>query len=508
MRAAEWSAAIGRLRRSFPWIDGLAEADGPSGNQAADSTEASSEGAAAGAAGGASPEGSAAGAAGGASSEGSAAGAAGGASSEGAAAGAAGEASSQEEGTEAAAEAADAVDGAGDGRLSAAASAEELAESLLLLKGLPLLTAAALERHYYTDGNPLAEQAGLNVYRTSGTSSGRRKAIYYTPQDEADYLRVKLDVFRELLAGGEWRTAVSDMGTGHAEATAGEVFRELGLSVETLPFQLPIAEHVSALERLRPDVLYTMPSILDRILASADRTAELGIRRVLLVGELASPGWRHAAAARLGLTELDVADTYGSIEIGTIASYSPEQGRYLLADGLLAEGVPAEALGDGLDPLPEGETVLVLTSALREAFPALRYVTYDVVRDLRPIVAGGRLRQSFAGLVKRIGPDLKHGEKISLYDIEDAVSRRLPDARLRVEMRGNRLAIGIDSPSASDEELELAGRDVEARIPAIGEMIRSGLLESIAVRRVRLGDEAADGPIKRKKIFYGEGESS
>ncbi|QGG57478.1 AMP-binding protein [Paenibacillus sp. B01] len=430
MRTAEWSAAIGRLRRSFPWIDGLAGA---------------------------------------------------------AVEGAAGRADA----------AAGAAEGAGDG----------LAAALQLLEGLPLLTASALERHYYAEGNPLAAQPGLNVYRTSGTSSGRRKAIYYSPQDEADYLRVKLDVFRELLAGGEWRTAVSDMGTGHAEATAGEVFRELGLSVETLPFRLPITEHVAALERLRPEVLYTMPSILDRILAAAARPGELGIRRVLLVGELASPGWRRAAAARLGLTELDIADTYGSIEIGTIASYSPEHGRYLLADGLLAEGVPAEALGDGLEPLPEGEAVLVLTSALREAFPALRYVTYDVVRDLRPIVAGGRLRQSFAGLVKRIGPDLKHGEKISLYDIEDAVSRRLPDARLRVEVRGNRLAIGIDSPSASDEELELAGRDVEARIPAIGEMIRSGLLESIAVRRVRLGDEAAEGPIKRKKIFYGEGET-
>ncbi|PLT47154.1 Cysteine synthase [Paenibacillus pasadenensis] len=488
MRTAEWSAAIGRLRRSFPWIDGLAGAavEGAAGR--ADAAAGAAEGA-----GGGRPDEAEFGG-----------GLAGAADAKDEAGGGSPDEADFGDGL---AGAADAEDEAGDGRPDKADSGDGLAAALQLLEGLPLLTASALERHYYAEGNPLAAQPGLNVYRTSGTSSGRRKAIYYSPQDEADYLRVKLDVFRELLAGGEWRTAVSDMGTGHAEATAGEVFRELGLSVETLPFRLPIAEHVAALERLRPEVLYTMPSILDRILAAAARPAELGIRRVLLVGELASPGWRRAAAARLGLTELDIADTYGSIEIGTIASYSPEHGRYLLADGLLAEGVPAEALGDGLEPLPEGEAVLVLTSALREAFPALRYVTYDVVRDLRPIVAGGRLRQSFAGLVKRIGPDLKHGEKISLYDIEDAVSRRLPDARLRVEVRGNRLAIGIDSPSASDEEFELAGRDVEARIPAIGEMIRSGLLEGIAVRRVRLGDEAAEGPIKRKKIFYGEGET-
>ncbi|KKC48583.1 coenzyme F390 synthetase [Paenibacillus sp. D9] len=371
---------------------------------------------------------------------------------------------------------------------------------------LPLLTSSVLERFYYTDSNPLAMQPGIRSYRTSGTSSGRRKTIYYSEQDEADYLRVKLDVFRDILEPYGYKTAVSDMGTGHAEATAAEVFRQLGMTVESLSFRLPIRQHIESLERLRPEVLYTMPSILDRLLAAAGEPAALGIRHVILVGETASPGWRSQAAQRLGIGEDRITDTYGSIEIGTIASYSPRCGRYLLADGIIAEGVSAEELGEGLRPLSEGEQVLVLTSSIREAFPALRYVTYDVVRDLRTIEVEGVPRQSFHSLVKRIGPDLKHGEKISIYDIEDTVCRHLGSASVRVVVEGNSLRIAVDSGQGSDAALELIRQELENRNPDIGTMIRSGILGGIQVVRKSLDDTGEQGSVKNKKIHYRQGE--
>ncbi|MCQ6562309.1 CoF synthetase [Paenibacillus mendelii] len=371
------------------------------------------------------------------------------------------------------------------------------------LEQLPLMTASVLESHYYTDRNPLAKLNQLNQYRTSGTSSGRRKTIYYSEQDEEAYLRIKLDVFRAILEPYNYRTALADMGTGHAEATAVEVFRRLGMEVGSLSFQLPIEQHIEQLEQVKPEVLYTMPSIMDRILLAAEDPAALGIRHVILVGEIASPGWMRRVSERLNIGAEQITDTYGSIEIGTIAYFSHRHGRYLFADGIIAEGISAEALGEGVEPLSaEEEQVLVLTSTVRDSFPALRYVTYDVVRDLRPILVDGTLRQSFQGIVKRIGPDLKHGEKISIYDIEDVVYRYLSEAGVRVEVSGNTLRIHVYGPNAADEVLGSIREQVEHRIPEIGLMIKNGILGSIQVIGRSFDDSLSRSSVKNKKIFF------
>jgi len=368
---------------------------------------------------------------------------------------------------------------------------------------LPLVTAALLEQYYYNDQNPLSERSDLYRYRTSGTSSNRRKTIYYSESDEEAYMKIKLDVFRQLVGYGGFRRALADMGTGHAEATAVEVFRRLGMEAESVSFRLPIEEHLARLEQFQPEVLYTMPSILERILLASDNPKSYGIRHVILVGEMASPVWIQRAAERLGLNVQQITDTYGSIEIGTIAYFSHEHGRYLFTEGLLAEGVAAEAVGDGLEPLTEpDEQVLVLTSTVRESFPAIRYVTYDVVRDLRPVLVDGVPRQSFQSIVKRIGPDLKHGEKISIYDIEDVVFRRLSTASVRVKVTGNSLAVYIYSPHAEGSVLEGIRADLENRIPEIGAMIRAGILQGIQVIGADFDDSDHRGSVKNKKISY------
>ncbi|MFD0674603.1 CoF synthetase [Cohnella sp. GCM10027633] len=368
---------------------------------------------------------------------------------------------------------------------------------------LPLLTASVLEAHYYADDNPLAHADGYRVYRTSGTSAGRRKAIFYSPRDEEEYMRIKLDVFREILGRYGYRTAMSDVGTGHAEATASAVFRQLGMTVESLSFQLPIAHHLERLATFKPEVLYTMPSILDRIMLASDDPAAYGIRHIVLVGEMASPGWIARVAERMRIDAKRITDTYGSIEIGTIAHYSHEHGRYVFADGILAEGVGTEALGAGFEPLSEpSESVLVLTSAVRDAFPALRYVTYDVVRDLRPIEIDGAERMSFASLVRRIGPDLKHGEKISIYDIEGVVFRHLAEASIRVHVRDNALSVTVYGKGAESETLARIRDDLADRIPDIGGMIRAGILGGIEVTGEAYDDDIHRGAVKNKKIYY------
>lgn len=371
------------------------------------------------------------------------------------------------------------------------------------LESLPLMTASVLETHYYSDRNPLAGREDVQSYRTSGTSSGRRKSIYYSEPDEEHYIRIKLDVFRTVLGTSHYRTAMADMGTGHAEATAIEVFRRLGMEVQSVSFRLPVEQHIEMLSDFKPEVLYTMPSILERILHASEDPASYGIRHVILVGEIASPVWIERTAGRLGIGKECITDTYGSIEIGTIAYFSHEHGRYLLAEGLVAEGLRPEEIGADLEPLAgDEERVLVLTSEVREAFPAVRYVTYDVVRDLRLIWADGCWRQSFRSIVKRIGPDLKHGEKISIYDIESVVFRHLEQASVRVKVAGNALIVYIHGPQPAAEQLEQIRYDLENRIPEIGTMIRAGLLDRIQVFGGAFEDEAYRGTVKNKKIVY------
>ena len=368
---------------------------------------------------------------------------------------------------------------------------------------LPLVSAAMLESYYYTDANPFLHRAEMNRYQTSGTSSKRRKTIYYSPSDEEAYLRIKGDVFRQILEGTHYRTALADMGTGHAEATAVEVFRELGMQVESVSFWLPIEEHLERLQSFKPEVLYTMPSILDRILQASADPASYGIQHVILVGEIASRGWRKRVAERLGIAEAQITDTYGSIEIGTIAYFSHAHDRYVFAEGIVAEGIQAGELGSDMEPLSDAlEQVLVLTSTVRESFPALRYVTYDVVRDLRTIHIDGVPVQSFHSIVKRIGPDLKHGEKISIYDIEDVVYRHLREASVRVQVQENALTVYVYSSQASNTVLESIRADVEHYIPAIGMMVQAGLLDRIGVIGGSFEDSQHRTSVKNKKIFY------
>lgn len=172
----------------------------------------------------------------------------------------------------------------------------------------------------------------------------------------------------------------------------------------------------------------------------------------------------------------------------------------MFAEGIEAEGVSVQELFRDADPLQQGETVLALTSLTRDLFPALRYVTYDIVRDLRPIVVDGRRIMSFQAIVRRIGPELKHGEKISVYDIEDVVYRHMNEATVRIHVHANKLTVRIDSEDKSPELYATIERELLDRIPEIGIMIRGGILEAL---RVIPSDIAYDNDLpKHKKVFY------
>ncbi|NIK78213.1 phenylacetate-coenzyme A ligase PaaK-like adenylate-forming protein [Paenibacillus castaneae] len=385
--------------------------------------------------------------------------------------------------------------------------AAELSE----LSELPLMTAEVLEKYYFTQEE--RTEPGLSIYKTSGTSSGIRKAIYYSTEDDERYMACKAACFRNWLEGGLRKTganheigypihkALADMGTGHAASTALTIFEKLGLEADSLSFALPIEEHVARLSTFRPELLYTMPSILDAIAAAVPDPSQFGIRKIIVVGEIAPLHWQVNMAKRFGIGAEDILDTYGSIEIGAIASYSHKLGLYVIDESIYAEAIHAEQLDSTQGPLQENEAVLVLTSFVRTLFPAVRYVTYDVVRDFQTIEIDGRSRQCFSCISKRIGTDLKHGEKISLYDIEDVVHQFVHDAELRVLLRDNKLSIRIHSRSLDETMLVHIQHALEHKIEEIGQMIQNRILTGIEVTRMKENEPFQRGAVKSKKIY-------
>ncbi|GIP38566.1 hypothetical protein J31TS4_18460 [Paenibacillus sp. J31TS4] len=366
------------------------------------------------------------------------------------------------------------------------------------LTDLPLLTPELLERHYY---HSPPDDPALHVYRTSGTSSRKRKQIVYSAEDDQRYLDIKAEVYARFLEGANVQKAFADMGTGHAAGTAAQVFRQIGLEEEGISFQQPIAEHVERLTAFRPQLLYTMPSILDSIVQAAPDPQAFGIRKIILVGEIASREWIQRVAGVFGIRPEDIMDTYGSIELGTIAYFCHELGRYVFVRDMVAEGLRAQEADERLEELGDEERILVLTSLARRMFPALRFVTNDVVRGFRTDTVGGRQVQSFHSIVKRVGPELKHGEKISLYDIEEVVYRHVAEAAIRVQVKDNRLTVYIRSRTLNAEAAANIRAEVQSQIPEIGEMIRCGILEEINVVAVGENEQLLQGPVKNKKLY-------
>lgn len=371
------------------------------------------------------------------------------------------------------------------------------------LSELPLLTSQRLESIYY--GQKARLEPGLTVYRTSGTSTGVSRTITYSPEDESHYRHAKKTCYREWLDATSAQVpickAFADVGTGHAASTAVDIFAELGLQTRAISFAEPIESHVAQLTSYRPELLYTMPSILEAIARTAAHPASLGIRKIILVGEVASPAWQANMAARFGIEPLDILDTYGSIEVGAIAAYSHRHDAYLFSEGIYAESLPPQQLGTEFDSLAADEGVLVLTSLQRTLFPVIRYVTYDVIRDLHTVVVDGKPRQAFRCIVSRIGSELKHGEKISLYDIENVVHTFVQDAELRVRVRDNKLTVHIRSDLLTDEQLPAIRHGIEHKIPAIGQMIAGRMLERMEVVRLAEHEPWGQGSVKSKKLF-------
>ena len=363
------------------------------------------------------------------------------------------------------------------------------------LADLPLMDQATLEHHYYSSDD---QPPGTHAFFTSGTSGGRRKRILYGVEDENAYVAQRRALFERFTRGiPAGSTAVADLGTGHAAASARRIFAEMGFTAHDIDFRAPLREHVAKLNRWRPDVLFTMPMILDHLMRSPE-PLRISPRKIMVVGDLAPAAWRANAARHFGLRPDDVMDVFGSIEIGAIAHTDPDTGLYHFHDHIIAEVVPPHLLLPDLPErdLPPGDGVLLLTSLTRPNFPALRYVTGDLVSGLRVIEHRGRPVTVFDRIEGRLTGDFKHGERVSSHDLCEAAALVFPGRAFEVVDDGG-LRVRVVADHVTPEQVRAFRAAVDAAAPDVATMVASGLVRPIEVEAIRAEDLRSGGAKRR-----------
>lgn len=362
------------------------------------------------------------------------------------------------------------------------------------VSALPVMHEELLLAHYYTHDHPHLVDA--SSYLTSGTTTGRRKKILYAAEDHEEYVAHRRDLFAGFLEDLEpGATAVADLGTGHAAASARRIFSELGFVAHDIDFTRPIDEHLKLLNQWKPDVLFTMPMILDQLLC-LDGALRITPKKIMVVGDIAPANWRAYVARRFGIAFADVLDVIGSIEVGAIAYYCNATGLYHFHDHIVPEAVPPARVDPSWDvELGPERGILLLTSFARRYFPAVRFATGDIVRGLRWFGFRGKTIAACERLEGRFGGDVKHGERMSNYDICAAVNDVFPGAPFEVVDAGH-LELRIVVDEVTPEAAESIRAYLLARNPDVAQMARSGLVEEIGIRAIA-ADELSPGRAKR-----------
>lgn len=336
-----------------------------------------------------------------------------------------------------------------------------------------------------------------SAYYTSGTSIGARKRILYSAEDHGLYVDQRRNIFARFLSP-ECRTACSDLGTGHAAASAVEIFRGLDVECFQIDFRRPAGEHVALLNEHDPDVLFTMPMVLDSLI----QTGGLNFhpRKIITVGDVASPAWKKRIADFFSLETKDLLDIVGSIEVGSIAYECFDCGLYHFDDHIIPETVRPSELYEDFAGCGTAE-ILIVTSLARFVFPAARFITNDLVEGFTTRECGGAERYSFERIVGRAGSEFKNGENISLYDVSEAVNTFLPASPFEVRKDAGKFTIRVCSARFTDEIGERIKGFLKQLNPNSFQMIESSLVDDIEVCNVPAGEWSTHGA---KRFFLSE----
>jgi phenylacetate-coenzyme A ligase PaaK-like adenylate-forming protein len=347
---------------------------------------------------------------------------------------------------------------------------------------LPFIDEAILNQYYYNASHP--QFGDCQVYLTSGTANGERKRILFSTEDHESYVDQRRQIFSHFISA-DCKSACSDLGTGHAASSASEVFQQLGLESFQIDFRSPIQEHLEGLNNHRPDVLFTMPVILNSIIQTG--ALKHHPKKIIVVGDVATQSWKQGITNYFGLNRTDLLDVVGSIEIGAIAHQCFDCGLFHLGPHLIAETIHPSVLLNDPD-YPGVAEVLVLTSTTRSVFPAVRFVTNDLVEGFTKHLCRGETIYGFERIIGRIGNEWKNGEKISIYDITEAVNKYLPGGLFEIHKGPSRLVIKVCSREFTRGKAEEIKSFIKQSNPNLNQMIASELVDDIEVWSVKFDE--------------------
>jgi phenylacetate-CoA ligase len=255
---------------------------------------------------------------------------------------------------------------------------------------LPLIDKAAIREGY--PARSVADHSDLSRCLLS-TSSGSSGLVMTVPH-RADRFWPYLLSSRRMLAwagGGRypfwWRQA-------YVYTSEYPLLRVPFLYPLTfVPTAAEPARILEALERIRPHLLHTYPTVLRDLLAFApDRMRALRLRGVSVGSELSTQRERDAWSASLGTR---VRDEYSSEELGRIASQCPD-GRYHLHEDI----VKTEIVDDD-GQVTDGVGEIVGTELHNRTMPFVRYRQGDLARLSDELCSCGRRTRLLTDLVGR-----------------------------------------------------------------------------------------------------------
>jgi phenylacetate-CoA ligase len=284
------------------------------------------------------------------------------------------------------------------------------------VRRVPLMDKATIVEGY--PNRSVARGADLSrcLLSTSSGSSGRMMTVPHRADRFWPYLLSGQRMLR-WAAGGSypfwWRQA-------YVYTSEYPLLRVPGL----YPLQfIPTASEPDAilaeLERYKPHLLHTYPSVLrDLVALDAERMRELGLRGVSVGSELSTQEERDGWEAALGCR---VRDEYSSEELGRIASQCPD-GRYHLHEDV----VHVEILDPDGRPT-DGTGEVVGTELHNRTMPFVRYRQGDLARIVDEQCSCGRHTRLLVDLAGRSndGFALADGRRLAPGFLLDACYRAL-----------------------------------------------------------------------------------
>jgi phenylacetate-CoA ligase len=249
---------------------------------------------------------------------------------------------------------------------------------------------------------------------------------------------------------------------------------------------------LEALERVRPHLLHTYPTVLRDLVALApERMRALRLRGVSVGSELSSQVERDGWAAVLGTR---VCDEYSTEELGRVASQCPE-GRYHLHEDV----VKTEILDEDGRPT-DGVGEVVGTELHNRTMPFVRYRQGDLARISDERCTCGRQTRLLVDLVGR------RNDGFVLTDGRELPAGFLLDVSYRAILRGRDDEVAAyrfvqrDPGHADFEVVPGAGWDGAGSAAAIAASLTAELPPQLAIRVVEVAEIDRGPGGKRKTI--------